>query len=76
MKTSMVELEAKGRILIPKLFRTELKLKPGQKLLIEKKDTEMVLKPATNLDEFISGLKGCIKKPRIKPKEIKKIWKG
>jgi len=33
------------------------------------------LKSATNLDKFVSGLEGCVKKSKRKPKEIKKIWK-
>lgn len=68
-------VEEKGRILIPKSLREELDLKPGKKLLIEKRDKEIILKPAIDIRKFISELRGCVKKSKIKPKEIKRIWR-
>jgi AbrB family looped-hinge helix DNA binding protein len=69
-------LEERGRIIIPKTVREELKLKPGQKLLVERRDSEIVLKPAIDLKRFSAELKGCVKKSRIKPEELKKMWEN
>ena len=69
-----VEIEERGRILIPKELREELRLKAGQKLSIEKRGEEIVIKPTINSKKFISELKGCIKRSKIKPMEVKKIW--
>ena len=71
-----VEIEERGRILIPKELREEMKLKSGQKLSIERRGKEIVMKPAINSKKFVSELSGCIKKSRIKPMEIKKIWEN
>jgi len=70
----ITELEERGRIVIPKSIRKELKIRPGQKLLIEKKDNEIVLKLTTNMSGF-AELRGCVKKSKIRPLEVKKIWK-
>lgn len=67
-------IEERGRVLIPKSLRDELKLKAGQKLLVERRDSEIILKPTVNLKRFSSELRGCIKKSKIKPEEIKQIW--
>jgi len=40
----------------------------------ERKNREIVLKPAMDLKKFSSELRGCIKKSKIKPLEVKKIW--
>jgi len=69
-----VEVEERGRILIPKELREELHLRPGQKLLIERKGKEIIVKAPIDASEFISELQGCVKKSSIKPTNIKKIW--
>ena len=69
-----IEIEERGRVLIPKELRQELNLKPGQKLIVERRGKEIVMKPPINKDKFISELRGCVKKSRIKPMEVKKIW--
>ena len=71
-----VEIEERGRILIPKELREEMKLKSGQKLLIERRGKEIIIKPAINSKKFVSELRGCVKKSKIKPMEIKKIWEN
>jgi len=68
-------LEERGRILIPKSLREELGLKSGQKLLVKKRDGDIILKPSIDLNKFSSELKGCVKKSKIKPREVKMIWK-
>jgi AbrB family looped-hinge helix DNA binding protein len=69
-----VEIEERGRVLIPKEIREEMRLKTGQKLSVEKRGEEIVIKPSVDSRKFVSELKGCVKKSRIKPMEVKKIW--
>jgi AbrB family looped-hinge helix DNA binding protein len=70
----LVKIEERGRILIPKALREELKLKAGRKMLIETRDKEIIIKPVVDLKKLSTELRGCIKKSKIKPLEIKKIW--
>jgi AbrB family looped-hinge helix DNA binding protein len=67
-------IDERGRIVIPNEIRAELKLRPGQKLRISTKGNELVLSPEVGVDEFISGLKGCVHGSRIKPEDLKAIW--
>ena len=68
-------IEERGRVLIPKELRDELKLKPGQHVLVEKGKDCVTIRPAADLKHFSSELRGCVKKSRIDPREIKHIWK-
>ena len=72
---NIVELERKGRVVIPKELRQELNLKPGQKLLIFRRGDEILIKPAITAERFASLLKGCVKKSRIDPMKAKEIWR-
>jgi len=70
----MTELEERGRIVIPKSIRQELKIKPGQKLLIEKRNHDIVLRKARDISD-LAKLRGCIKHSKINELDIKNIWK-
>ena len=50
----VVKLSVKGQIVIPARIRKELGLSAGDKLLIEQKQEEVILKPVTKL----SALRG------------------
>ncbi len=67
-------VEERGRVVIPIEMRRELNMKPGQEIIIEKKDGCIVIKPAINLSKFSEELQGCIKKSKIRPIDIKNIW--
>ncbi len=67
-------LEERGRIIIPQEIRNDLNLKPGQEIIFEKRDDGVFLRPSTDLKQFSAGLKGCVKRSKIKPNEIKTIW--
>ncbi len=67
-------IDERGRIVIPNEIRAELKLRPEQRLRISTKGKELVLSPEVGVDEFISGLKGCIHGSKIKPEDLKAIW--
>jgi AbrB family looped-hinge helix DNA binding protein len=67
-------IDERGRIVIPNEIRAELKLRPEQKLRILTKGDELVLSPEVGVDEFISGLRGCVHGSRVKPEDLKAIW--
>ncbi|MFI5421159.1 MAG: AbrB/MazE/SpoVT family DNA-binding domain-containing protein [Nitrososphaerales archaeon] len=69
------EIDSRGRIVIPSEIRDELKLRPEQKLSIETRNKrELILRLETNPEEFISEMKGCVSRSKIKPLELKQIW--
>jgi AbrB family looped-hinge helix DNA binding protein len=70
----IAELEARGRIVIPKSIRRELNMEPGQKLLIQKCNHDIILKKARNFED-LSKLRGCIERSIIDELDVKKIWK-
>ena len=67
-------IDERGRIVIPNEIRAELKLRPEQRLKITTKGSELILSPEVGVDEFISGLKGCVHRSKVKPEELKAIW--
>jgi AbrB family looped-hinge helix DNA binding protein len=67
-------IDERGRILIPNQVREELGLRPDQRLRISTKGEELVLSPEVGLEEFISGLRGCVHGSKIKPEDLKAIW--
>ena len=67
-------IDERGRVVIPKELREKLGLKPEQKIILELRGDELILKPALSVEDFIVELKGCIHGSRIKPEELKRIW--
>jgi AbrB family looped-hinge helix DNA binding protein len=57
----IVKLSAKGQIVIPAWLRKELGLSEGDKLLIERKQEEVILKPVVKLSKLrgIDKLEGA-----------------
>jgi len=68
----IVRLSSKGQIVIPLEIRKELELKRGDKMIIQRKDDKVIIKPVTR----ISGMKGIDKKAwKDSSKEIDKLRK-
>jgi AbrB family looped-hinge helix DNA binding protein len=67
-------IDERGRIVIPNQAREELQLRPDQRLRISTRGEELVLTPEVGLDEFISGLRGCVHGSKIKPEDLKAVW--
>jgi len=67
-------IDERGRIVIPSEIRVQLNLRPEQRLKIEARGRELILRPSVNTEEFISQLKGCITKSKLKAEELKHIW--
>jgi len=70
-----VILDEEGRVRLPKEVLDELGLRPGQTLILEVRGREVLLKPGIGPEEFISELRGCIKGSKIRPEELKRIWR-
>ena len=68
-------IEERGRVLIPKNIREEMKLKPGQHVIVEKGKNCITIRPAIDVRQFSSELRGCVKKSKIHPNDVKNIWK-
>jgi AbrB family looped-hinge helix DNA binding protein len=64
----IVKLSVKGQIVIPARIRKELGLSAGDKVLIERKEEEVILKPVTKL----SKLRG-LDKTGVASEEVDKL---
>ena len=67
-------IDERGRIVIPTEIRSELKLRPGQRLRITSRGGELTLSPELTVDDFVAGLRGCVHGSRVKPEDLKAIW--
>jgi len=71
-----VNVDDKGRVLIPKEARSKLGLKAGGKARLKVEDKRIIIMPPISPEEFIKEMEGCIKEgtPTIDPLKLKKIW--
>lgn len=72
---SVEKVGDKGRVVIPKEVRERLNIKKGQKIIVDVRGNEVVIRPAVDWKTFSRELAGCIKGAKIDPMEAKKIWK-
>ena len=68
------DIDERGRVVIPRELREKLKLRPAQKLKVEARDQELILRTVLDPEEFIKEMKGCVSRSRVKPEELKEIW--
>ena len=68
------DIDERGRVVIPRELREKLKLRPAQKLKVEARDHELILRTVLDPEEFIKEMKGCVSRSRAKPEELKEIW--
>ena len=68
------EIDERCRVVIPLELRKKLKLRPRQKLTVEARGHELVLRTVLNPEEFIKEMKGCVSGSKVKPEELKEIW--
>lgn len=74
MNMGETTLDDRGRVLIPREIREALALKPNQKLKVETRGNEIVLRPVIQVEKFSKELKGCIHGSNLKPLQLKEIW--
>lgn len=75
IKMKKIKMEKQGRVFIPKKIRERLGLRTGEGLMIEESGDGIILKPIKSM-QSVSELRGCVKKSRIKPLELKKMWEA
>jgi len=68
-----VKVSAGGRIVIPKEIRDRLRIKEGDRILLEVRNREIILKPC--IDNPVNELYGSIPvKPEDSPKKVAREW--
>ncbi len=73
-KMAEVTVEERGRVIIPKDMRDKLGIRGGEKLKVEERNGEVVMKPVSS-GESLKDLKGVVKKSSLDPMEAKEIWR-
>jgi AbrB family looped-hinge helix DNA binding protein len=76
MSTEEIEVDHKGRILIPKAVRSKVGLQLGGKARLKVEKDKLIIMPPISPDEFIKEMEGCIKKgtPTVDPLKLKELW--
>ena len=69
-----VTVEGRGRISIPKELREKLGIRGGEKLRVEERNGEIVLRPEKS-GETLKQLEGIVEESEIDPMEVKRIWR-
>ena len=76
MKQFETTMSSKGQIVISKDIREALGLKPGQKILEERKGNEIIVKPVMQISRAKGILKGIDTRPTKEiMEEVRKGWK-
>lgn len=72
------KIDERGRVTIPQEVREALGLKPDEKLVIERSEEGILLRPQMSEKEFREKLEGCITEAnqvlRLSPERLKEIW--
>ncbi|MEM0290097.1 MAG: AbrB/MazE/SpoVT family DNA-binding domain-containing protein [Metallosphaera sp.] len=76
MSVEEVDVDDKGRVLIPKEVRDKVGLKAGGKARMKVENEKIIIMPPISPEEFIEEMEGCIKEgtPKISPLKLKEIW--
>jgi AbrB family looped-hinge helix DNA binding protein len=70
-------LDEKGRIIIPASIRSQMNLKPGEKLFFQVLNNEIIIKTEISPEKFINDaekLRASIKKIKKEPIEFIKLF--
>jgi len=78
VKMSIVKLSSKGQIVIPAKIRKELDLSKGDKLLLERRGNEIILKPIVKLSRLrgVDKIEGASEEIENMRKEWDKEFKA
>ncbi|MBO3840347.1 MAG: AbrB/MazE/SpoVT family DNA-binding domain-containing protein [Thermoproteota archaeon] len=76
MSVEEVDVDDKGRVLIPKEVRDKVGLKTGGKARMKVENERIIIMPPISPEEFIEEMEGCIREgtPKISPLKLKEIW--
>lgn len=71
-------VDEKGRIVVPKPLRNELRLNEGSRVRVQIEKQRLVVSRAVEPDEFIGEMEGFVQKgsqlPLVDPLSLKRIW--
>ncbi len=71
-------VDEKGRIVVPKPLRNELRITGGSRVSVQIEKERLVVSRAVEPDEFISEMEGFVQKgsqlPLVDPLSLKRIW--
>ena len=71
----MIRAKLEGdKLSIPKAIIQKAGLRDGEEVEVRFEDENVIVKPLADTDRFKKELKGCIKKSKRDPLEVKKIW--
>jgi len=71
----MIRAKLEGdKLSIPKAIIQKAGLRDGEEVEVRFEDGKVTVKSLTDADRFKKELKGCIKKSKMDPLEVKKIW--
>lgn len=71
-----MNVDRKGRVLIPKDVRDRVGLKAGGKARLKVEDERIIIMPPISPETFIEEMEGCIREgtPIVDPLKLKEIW--
>lgn len=70
-----IKVSQGGRIVIPKEIREKLGIKEGDKIFIDMRGREIVLRPKNIIESPIDKLYGSVKvRPESSPKKVAREW--
>jgi AbrB family looped-hinge helix DNA binding protein len=71
-------VDDKGRIVVPKPLRNELRITEGSRVSVQIEKERLVVSRAVEPDEFIREMEGFIQRgsqlPLVDPLSLKRIW--
>lgn len=71
----MIRAKLEGdKLSIPKAIIQKTGLRDGEEVEVRFEDGKVIVKPLADTDRFKKELNGCIKKSKMDPLEVKKIW--
>jgi len=76
MSVEEVNVDDKGRVLIPKDVRDRVGLKAGGRARLKVENERIIIMPPISPEEFIEEMEGCIREgtPTVDPLKLKEIW--
>jgi AbrB family looped-hinge helix DNA binding protein len=71
-------VDEKGRIVVPKSVRSELRITEGSRVNVQVEKERLVVSRGVEPDEFIRDMEGFVQKdsrlPLVDPLSLKRIW--
>ena len=71
-------VDEKGRIVVPKLIRKELRITEGSRVTVQVEEEKLVVSKAVEPKEFIHEMEGFVQMdslvPLVDPISMKRIW--